>query len=163
VHVGWVRIAGLLHEAGLSPLPAETLAVKVEIDTRPPAGARCERRVLTRHLTFFVQHHDLPSLLAGKLHALLARRYAKGRDWYDLLWFRSARPPVEPNLVLLQNALDQTAGPGRYEADSWRALVRRRIESLDAAALAADVRPFLARPRDADLITRENLLGLVSE
>jgi hypothetical protein len=162
VHVGWIRVAGLLEEAGLSPLPAETVAVKLEIDSRPPEGAGLERRVITRHLTFLLQHHDLPSLLAGKLHALLSRQCTKGRDWYDLLWFRSARPPVEPNLDLLQNALDQTAGPGRLEAASWRDLLRRRILALDATTLAADVRPFLARPRDADLLTRENLLGLVA-
>ena len=54
VHTGWVRLAGLLHEAGLSGHPAEKLSIKVEIDTRPPAGAHCERRVVTRHLTFLV-------------------------------------------------------------------------------------------------------------
>jgi hypothetical protein len=86
VHTAWVRVAGILHDAGLAGRPAQKLAIKVEIDTCPPAGARCERRVVTRHLTFLIQHYDLPSLLAGKLHAAITRRYAKGRDWYDLLW-----------------------------------------------------------------------------
>jgi hypothetical protein len=40
VHAGWVRSPGLLHEAGLSARPEEKLAIKLEIDTRPPAGAR---------------------------------------------------------------------------------------------------------------------------
>lgn len=162
VHTGWVRLAELLHEAGLSGLPAEKLSIKVEIDTRPPAGARCERRIVTRHLIFLLQHYDLPSLLAGKLHAVLTRKYAKGRDWYDLMWYLSQRPPVVPNLDLLQAALDQTQGAGRFDARSWRGLARDRLASLDLQAVVAEVEPFLERPRDAVLLTRDNLAALLS-
>ncbi|MFA5262250.1 MAG: nucleotidyl transferase AbiEii/AbiGii toxin family protein [Opitutaceae bacterium] len=161
VHTGWVRVAGILHDAGLSGLPDQKLAIKVEIDTRPPAGARCERRVVTRHVTFLLQHYDLPSLLAGKLHAAITRKYAKGRDWYDLMWYLSQRPPVEPSLPLLQNALDQTRGFGRDNAHDWRALVRARLSSFDMDAISNDVGPFLERPQDAALLTRDNLLGLL--
>lgn len=161
VHTGWVRVAGILYEAGLAAMPGQNLAIKVEIDTRPPAGARCERRIITRHLTFFLQHYDLPSLLAGKLHAVINRKYAKGRDWYDLVWYLSQRPPVAPNLLLLQNALDQTHGAGRTDALAWRSLVRDRLERSDIGAILADVGPFLERPQDAALLTRENLQGLL--
>lgn len=162
VHAGWVRLPGILREAGLSAMASEKLAIKVEIDTRPPEGARCERRVVTRHVTFLLQHYDPPSLLAGKLHAAISRKYAKGRDWYDLMWYLSQQPPVAPNLPLLQNALDQTQGVGRYDAKNWKALVRERIKILDIKTIADDVSPFLERPRDAVLLTRENLLGLVN-
>ena len=161
VHTGWVRVAGILHDAGLSGLPGQKLAIKVEIDTRPPAGARCERRLVTRHVTFLLQHHDLPSLLAGKLHAAITRKYAKGRDWYDLMWYLSQRPPVKPNRPLLQNALDQTRGTGRYDAHDWETLVRARLSAFDLEAIGDDVRPFLERPADAGLLTRDNLLGLL--
>lgn len=161
VHTGWIRLAGLLHEAGLSAMSEEKLAIKVEIDTRPPAGARCERRIVTRHVTFLLQHYDLPSLLAGKLHAVLTRKYAKGRDWYDLVWYLSQRPPVDANVLLLQHALDQTQGAGRHDARAWRGLVRDRLASLDTRTISDDVRPFLERPQDAALLTHENLIGLL--
>jgi len=161
VHVGWVRVSGLLREAGLSALPQQKLAVKVEIDTRPPAGARCQRRVVTRHVAFLLQYHDLPSLLAGKLHAVITRKYAKGRDWYDLLWYLSQRPPVEPNLPFLQSALDQTRGVGRCDAHRWANLVRARLESVDFRVIQDDIRPFLERPQETDLLTRDNLLQLL--
>jgi hypothetical protein len=156
-----VGVAGLLHDAGLSGLPEQKLAIKVEIDTRPPDGARCERRIVTRHVTFLIQHYDLPSLLAGKLHAAITRKYAKGRDWYDLMWYFSQRPPVEPNLPLLQKALDQTQGAGRSDAQTWGKLLWARLGSFDMDALSNDVRPFLERPQDAALLTRDNLLGLL--
>ena len=161
VHTAWVRVAGLLHDAGLAGRPDQKLAIKVEIDTQPPAGARCERRVVTRHLTFLIQHYDLPSLLAGKLHAAITRNYAKGRDWYDLLWYLSQQPPVEPNLPLLQHALDQTKGSGRCDAGAWGGLVRERLASIDMNAIVSDVRPFLERPGEADLLTHDNLRGLL--
>jgi predicted nucleotidyltransferase component of viral defense system len=157
VHTGWVRVAGVLHEAGLSAMPTEKLAIKVEIDTRPPAGRRCERRIVTRYVTFLLQHYDLPSLLAGKLHAVITRKYAKGRDWYDLMWYLSQRPPVAPNLPLLQAALDQTQGAGRRDALAWKQLVQERLTALDMRAVSEDVGPFLERPQDAALLTRENL------
>lgn len=162
VHTGWVRLSGLLREAGLSPLADEKLAIKVEVDTRPPEGGRCERQIVTRHLSFLLQYHDLPSLMAGKLHALMTRRYPKGRDWYDLMWYRSQRPPIAPHLTFLHNALEQTAGPDHVHAELWMEAVRSRLLTLDMKALAADVGPFLERPEDAGLITRENLLGLLN-
>ena len=133
------------------------VSIKVEVDTRPPAGAAMQRSVITRHFTFVIRHYDLPSLMAGKLHALLTRGYPKGRDWFDLVWYRSRRPPVEPNMRLLQHALDQSQGADRYRAADWRGLLRARLADLDAAALVRDVAPFLERPADAALLERINL------
>ena len=163
VHTGWVRLHGILHEAGLSPLANEKMAIQVEVDTRPPGGGHCERQIVTRHLSFLLQYHVLPSLMAGKIHALLTRRYAKGRDWYDLVWYLSQRPPVAPNLALLENALAQTQGTDRPVARDWMQTVRNRLLKIDVQALADDVGPFLERPQDADLITRENLLALLPD
>lgn len=162
VHTAWIRLEGLLHEARLSNMPDEKLAIKLEIDTTPPAGALCERRVVSRHLTFLIQHYDLPSLLAGKLNAAITRPYAKGRDWYDLLWYLSQRPPVTPNVPLLQNALNQTQKAGTCDAHAWRSLITDRLASLDIKAVLDDVLPFLERPQDAAFLTRENLIGLMA-
>ena len=75
--------------------------------------------------------------------------------------YLSQRPPVEPNLPMLQNALDQTRGLGRDDAHDWCALVRARLSVFDLDAISRDVRPFLERPQDAALLTRDNLMGLL--
>ncbi len=157
VHTAWVRVAGLLKDAGLAGMSEQKLSIKLDVDTRPPPGSTSERRVITRHMVFSIQHYDLASLMAGKIHALVARRYAKGRDWYDLIWYRGHRPPQETNLVLLQNALDQTEGKGVHDADDWKQDTIKKIKALDCKKLAEDVRPFLERPADSALITTENL------
>ncbi len=73
VHSAFVRFQGLLFELGLSPHRDQVLAVKIEVNTNPPAGAGLVTTVIRRHVILHLQHHDRSSLLAGKLHALLQR------------------------------------------------------------------------------------------
>lgn len=163
VQLGWVKVAGLLQESGLAAMAGQKLSIKIKIDTRPPSGADTLTEIVTRHFLFAVRHHDLPSLMAGKVHALCARPYPKGRDWYDLLWYRSRRPTVAPNPVLLQNALNQTEGRGVIDAARWTRYALLRLDSLDASKLAGDVRPFLERPKDADAINLHNLRSVLRD
>jgi hypothetical protein len=78
------------------------------------------------------------------------------------MWYLSQRPPLTPNLSLLQNALDQTQGSGRLDAKSWRELARAQLATMDMQAVYNDVAPFLERPKDASLLTRDNLEGLLT-
>ncbi len=71
VHNAFVRFRGLPYELGLSPHRDAVLAVKIEVDTNPPAGAGLETTIVRRHLTLQLFHHDRASLLAGKVHAIL--------------------------------------------------------------------------------------------
>ena len=160
VHVGWVRIPGLLREAGLSDIPDQKLSIKIEIDTHPPGGAETENRIVNRHFLIAFRHHNLPSLMAGKIHALIARSYSKGRDWYDLVWYCSKSPRVEPNGVLLQAALDQTEGEGTYDASRWFETILAAVDEIDLKVIRDDVSPFLERPQEAELLTRDNLRSL---
>jgi hypothetical protein len=163
VKSAFVNFRGLLFELGLSAHASETLSIKVEVDSNPPAGAKTLSTVVRRHVILNLRHHDKASLLAGKLHAFLARRYIKGRDIYDLIWYLSDRTWPEPNLELLNNALAQTQWQGPTLTDqSWRPLVLQRVEALDWKRVVADVEPFLERPADTALLTRENLTSLLS-
>lgn len=164
VHSAFVRFPGLLYDLGLSPHSTEMMAVKIEVDTNPPAGAILATSVVRRHVTLHLQHHDRASLLAGKLHAVLQRSYLKGRDLYDLLWYLSDPGWPAPNLVLLNNGLQQTGWSGRaLDEDTWRAEVWKRLESVDWQPAVNDVRPFLEPGGDPALLTRENLLHLLGK
>ena len=94
--------------------------------------------------------------MAGKIHALVTRKHMKGRDWYDLLWYRGHRPQPEPNLKLLQNALDQTQGINTFKASDWKKHLIKKMKHLDCKKLAGDVQPFLEHPADVSLITLKN-------
>ena len=164
VHNAFVRFPGLLYELGLSPHTDETLAVKIEVDTRPPAGAGLETTVVRRHVILQIQHHDRASLLAGKLHAIFQRPYAKGRDLYDLLWYLSDPAWPSPNLALLNNALAQTGWTGgALTANSWRGVLHERLQTLAWENVQNDVRPFLEPSVNPEILTRENLLKLTED
>ena len=164
VNSAFVRLPGLLYEAGLSPHRTEKLSVKIEIDTRPPAGATTTATLINRHFLVALLHYDIPSLMAGKLHALLARPYTKGRDIYDLLWYLSLPDGADPNIHLLQNALDQTGWNGpQVRAENWREVITDKIVGLDFAKIADDVGPFLERPEDRALLTREIVLSALQQ
>jgi hypothetical protein len=157
VHSAFISFPGLLFEMGLSPHRNESLSVKVEVDTNPPEGAILETTLVRRHLTLRLQHHDRSSLLAGKIHAILQRTYPKGRDVYDLIWYLSDPTWPSPNLILLNNALQQSGWEeGEVDEVTWRALVRQRVETYDWERVVADVQPFLESPSEIDLVSREN-------
>lgn len=84
----------------------QTIQIKLEVDTRPPEGSEFESHFLEFPYPFSYVTQDLPSLFAGKCHALLRRKYLKGRDWYDFIWYVTHRTPI--NFSFLQNALHQT-------------------------------------------------------
>ena len=156
VHAAHVKFPGLLRDVGLTTDPRRKLAVRLDVDTRPPAGAVSEQRLVTRHFPIVFRAHDLASCMAGKLHALLTRGHAKGRDVYDLAWFMTHPARPEPNVEYLRNALRQTrwSGPD-LGPDTWRRVLIERLGALDWPAVVRDVEPFLEDPRDMLLLDRD--------
>ena len=74
------------------------------------------------------------------------------------MWYLSDPDWPEPNLLLLGNALAQMSWPGQAPtSENWRSLIYTRLESMDWKAALADVRPFLERPGEIDLLTPESL------
>lgn len=164
VHSAFIRFYGLLYELQLASQPGEAFSVKIEVDTNPPAGASLATSLVRRHVTLRLQHHDPASLLAGKLHAILQRNYAKGRDFYDLMWYLSDPDWPEPNLVHLNNALLQTGWQGALMTPSnWRENLYVRISALDWKAILNDVEPFLERPQELELLTLSNFAHLLRQ
>lgn len=124
--------------------PSRKVRVKLEVDTNPPSGAEYEIRYQDFPFVSSVAVFDLPSLFAGKLHALICREYIKGRDWYDFLWYTARR--VVPNYSLLASALVQTGHrktDGELDDEECRIRLEEKIHSMDWAAARADVERFV--------------------
>lgn len=125
--------------------PSRKLRVKLEVDANPPAGASFDTRYLDFPFPSAICVFDLPSLFAGKVHALLCRDFLKGRDWYDFIWYTARRTP--PNYELLTSALTQQ-GPWqgqRLPVDRAWCLdqLRDRIQGTDWEQAREDVRRFV--------------------
>lgn len=78
VHAAWVRLPGLLHDAGLSIDKRQVLSVKVEVDTRPPVGAGLETTLIRRHRILRVLHHDRSSWRASSTPCCIAHTREAG-------------------------------------------------------------------------------------
>jgi predicted nucleotidyltransferase component of viral defense system len=98
------HIEQLLEKFGIALVKGQKLHIKIEVDTNPVRGesVRRETYFLTRYNELFpVAKHDLPTLFAGKILAVLFRPYVRGRDYYDLVWY--LRKNVAMNIEYLQN------------------------------------------------------------
>lgn len=143
--------------------PPRKLRVKLEVDANPPAGAAFETRYLDFPFPSALCVFDLPSLFAGKLHAVLCRTYLKGRDWYDFVWYTARKTRI--NHDLLTSALGQS-GPWkgrqvRTDRDWCLHQLRARIEATNWKQARDDVRRFV-KPGEVpslDLWNREFFLA----
>lgn len=158
-----VRFAGLLYELGLSGRKNENISIHLEVDLNPPLGWKEERTVVNIHLPVLIRHYDLPSAFAGKLAAILLRSYTKGRDIFDLFWFRSRWRNLKPNLTLLNNALRQQRSKlEQLEEGNWLRVVRSKIEALDWRDVEEDVLSFLEAEDDLITFSRDSILTLLA-
>lgn len=141
------------------------LAVKLEVDTNPPPGARLATTVLKRHVALNLHHHDQASLFAGKLHAVLQRVYPKGRDIYDLWWYLSQPDWPAPNLNQLNQGLLQSGWAGDIVTnDNWRGYVRQRIEQLNwREDVVQDIQTFIIDKAWEKSLSQATLLALLKE
>lgn len=126
-------------------MAGQKIRIKLEVDTRPPAGSGFETHYLLFPATVPVTVQDLPSAFATKSHALLCRPYVKGRDWYDFLWFAARR--VVPRWDVLANALFQQglwAGQTvAVDAKWYLEKMRTAIANVDWRTAIQDVQRFL--------------------
>lgn len=144
----------------------QKITIKLELDTTPPRLASTEVKTHLLPTPFQVRLYDLPSLFAGKLHAMLFRDWknrVKGRDFYDFVWYISRRVPVNlPHLEarIIQSEEQQTE---RFNIAAVQTLLKDRIRSVDIAAAAEDVRPFLRDPRELQLWNEEFFMQLIPQ
>lgn len=119
--------------------------VKIEVDVNPPEGAVFEKKYTNFPETASINLYDMPSSFAGKCHALLTRKYIKGRDWYDFLFYVSQK--IEPNYILLTNALKQTGNYNLKEQpinkESLNILLKEKIKTLDFEMIRKDLVGFI--------------------
>jgi predicted nucleotidyltransferase component of viral defense system len=143
--------------AGLAKqIPAgKILRIRLEVDTDPPFGFSTETKYLFNPVAFAVRCYTLPNLFAGKMHALLFRKWknrVKGRDWYDLVWYAANYP--ELHLAHLEQRMRQTShwqGDKPLMEASFKEILTDAIEQLNVEQAKKDVFPFLRDPRVLDI------------
>jgi predicted nucleotidyltransferase component of viral defense system len=138
--------------------PSKKLKIRLEVDTDPPGGFETETQYILQPIPFFVRVYCLPDLFAGKLHAILCRRWktrVKGRDWYDLVWYSGRFPEVR--IRHLEARMRQS---GDYRdndpltADKLRQLLQQAVDNLDVEQVRREVTLFIRDKRALDVWSR---------
>lgn len=143
-----------------SSVPAgQTLRIKIEVDTEPPPEFMTTTRYLLQPIPFAVRCYTLPSLFAGKVHALLFRRWknrVKGRDWYDLVWYAANHPQL--NLHHLEQRMRQTGqwnGNEKLSELHFKELMNNAIDRLDLEQAHRDISPFIMDQQSLAIWSKE--------
>ena len=142
------------------PIPrGQVLKIKIEVDTDPPPGFVAENKFILQPIPFSVRTFVLPDLFAGKMHAVLCRRWksrVKGRDWYDLVWYAANHPQL--HLSHLEQRMIQS---GRLKQDEqmnrekFFALTTEAVDKLDVNQARREVEPFVKNPEALEVWSRE--------
>jgi predicted nucleotidyltransferase component of viral defense system len=149
-------LEGIIPQSGLGQ--QASIKIKIEVDTVPPVGFETEEKLLLRPFSFYVKCFTLPNLFAGKMHALLFRKWkenVKGRDWYDFEWYVKKDVPMN-----LKHFIERAQGSGDLQDEKlteqqFRKLLTDRINSVDTEKVKADAVRFIPDGSRLDLWSKK--------
>lgn len=148
------------HESSNWPIPRDqVLKIKIEVDTDPPPGFSTENKFVLQPIPFSVRTFTLPDLFAGKMHAVLCRRWkgrVKGRDWYDLVWYAANHPKL--HLHHLAQRMIQSGDLKNEEKltpEKFLALATEAVARLDVNQARHEVEPFVKAPETLTVWSKE--------
>jgi len=125
----------------------EKIKIKFEIDVNPPRYANTEIKYRLLPYPYQVKVYDMPSLFAGKIHAVLCRTWkdrVKGRDLYDYVFYLSNNTQV--NLKHLQDRMIQSkfiSNDFILNRDILIKMLNEHFAKINYEAAKQDVLPFI--------------------
>lgn len=158
VESAFLKDTTLVYNVELSS--SKRIKIKIEVDVNPPLNFATEQRLLLHPFSFMTRCFTLPDLYAGKMHALVFRKWknrVKGRDWYDFEWY--VRAGVELNFTHLQERIRQFNGIEMSQVE-FIAELKERLSSTDIKMVKQDVYPFLKDAKELDIWSNEYFMQL---
>lgn len=136
------------------------IKIKIEVDTDPPLGFTTEQKLSLMPFSFMTRCFTLPDLYAGKMHALLFRKYlnrVKGRDWYDFEWY--VRHNVALDFAHLQVRTKEFNGED-MSREEFIGKLKAKLGDTDIQMVKNDVMPFVQNPADLDIWSNDYFMQL---
>ena len=143
----------------------QKLKIRLEVDVDPPGGFETEAKPILQPVPFAVRTYSLPDLFAGKMHALLCRRWrnrVKGRDWYDYVWYVANYPRL--HLSHLEQRMRQSGdytSEGPLGPEALREMLREAVENLDIERAREEVLPFVLDRRSVEIWSVDFFTSLI--
>lgn len=138
----------------------KSVKIKIEVDTQPPLKFKTEQKLLLLPQSFMTRCFTLPTLFAGKMHALVYRAWknrVKGRDWYDFEWY--VRHKISLDFThLCKRALQ--FNQEELDKETFLQKLNERLATADINQVKADVLPFVRNPKELDIWSNDYFLQL---
>ncbi|MGK5083356.1 nucleotidyl transferase AbiEii/AbiGii toxin family protein [Bdellovibrionota bacterium FG-1] len=142
------------------------IQVKFEVDVEPPLEFETEVKPMLPPITASVTVFKPSSLFAGKMHAVLFRKWknrVKGRDYYDLLWYLGQGIPLHlPYLEQKMKSGDETKPNVKLTREVIVRLLEEKISSVDWEKAKSDIAPFLRNPHEIAPWSKKFFLSVIS-
>lgn len=150
VQKAFVKAINVLDTLGLSRIKGQKLHIKIEVDTNSVNiryGQRESFFVSKYNEIFPILKHELKTLFAGKVLAVLCRPYRRGRDFYDLIWYLNRRAKM--NLCYLNEGLRMVGCSDEY-ADEQAVFeeIEQIVGELEPGFVLDDIGRFLEDPKE---------------
>ncbi|MDO4920302.1 MAG: nucleotidyl transferase AbiEii/AbiGii toxin family protein [Phascolarctobacterium sp.] len=133
----------------------EVVKIKFEIDVNPPPYATFEHKYRLLPTPYAVTMYDMPSLFAGKIHAVLCRAWQnriKGRDLYDYVFYLTRNAAC--NQKHLRARLLQSSYIDEQKECSLagiKEMLKNKFAQIDYKQAKQDVEPFIRDARVLDV------------
>lgn len=144
----------------------KTLKIKLEVDRKPPLNFQTEEKLLLRPFSFYVKCFSKSSLFAGKMHALLFRKWnnrVKGRDWYDMEWYIKKGIPLDVNHFLSRAKDTKDWQEDNISKEQIIELLDKKIESVSFSSIKEDVVRFIKNDEALDIWSPQYFKDLISK
>jgi len=137
----------------------EVVKIKFEVDTNPPAFATYEHKYRLLPVPYEIRLYDMPSLFAGKIHAVICRGWQsriKGRDLYDYIFYLSKAVTVNQR-HLRARLIDSGYISENQECtlEEIKTMLKNRFDSIDFLQARKDVEPFIRDTSVLDIWSSE--------
>lgn len=143
-----------------------TIKIKIEVDTAPPPGFNTEEKLLLKPFSFYVKCFTLPDLFAGKMHALLFRKWkgrVKGRDWFDMEWYIRKGIPLNLDHLLIRSLDSGDWKEKLMTKDQFMSLLQNKIQSANFNNIRQDVVRFIPDQKVIEIWSPQYFRDLVQK
>jgi predicted nucleotidyltransferase component of viral defense system len=123
----------------------QMLKIKFEVDVDPAIAFDTESKTILLPSPFSIKALTLPSLFAGKMHAVLFRKWktrVKGRDFYDFQWYMARNIPLKKS-YLEEKMRSSGVLSESLTKDLLISFFEKRVDSIDWESAKQDVLGFL--------------------
>lgn len=142
----------------------KAVKIKLEVDKDPPLGFKTEERLLIQPYSFYTKCFARPDLFAGKMHALLYRKWGnrvKGRDWFDFEWYVRQGYPLSLHHFAERAFQSGDLAEREIAIPEFKALLKHRVETLNIRSARTDIARFVPDARALDIWSRDYFLQLI--